>query len=49
MAAVGGRGGADDAKEGFMGQGMAALKIVANSIGPTVSVAAVIVLLLSST
>ncbi len=27
-----------------MGQGMAALKIVANSIGPTASVAAVIVL-----
>jgi phosphoribosylformylglycinamidine cyclo-ligase len=45
MAAGSGWGGADDAKKGFMGQGMAALKIVANSIGPAASVAGVIVLL----
>jgi phosphoribosylformylglycinamidine cyclo-ligase len=45
MAAESGWGGADDAKKGFMGQGMAALKIVANSIGPAASVAGVIVLL----
>lgn len=45
MAAGCGWGSADDAKKGFMGQGMAALKIVANSIGPAASVAGVIVLL----